>query len=84
MLMRTTVTLADDVAAEVNRLRREEGLGLNAAVNLLARRGMAAPQEPAPYVHRTVDLGLAVEVSNIGEVLDLLEEKSRAAGSPER
>lgn len=73
--MRTTLTLADDVAAEVERLRREEGLGLSAALNLLARRGMVASQEAAPYVHRTADLGLKVDVSNIGEVLDLLDER---------
>jgi hypothetical protein len=73
--MRTTLTLADDVAAEIDRLRREEGLGLSAALNLLARRGMVAPQEPAPYEHRTADLGLKVDVSNIGEVLDLLDER---------
>src|SRR4051794_32418857 len=40
--MRTTVTLADDVAAAVDRLRREEGLGLSEAVNKLARAGLTA------------------------------------------
>lgn len=37
-LMRTTVVIDSDVAAEVERLRRE-GMGLSEALNLLARVG---------------------------------------------
>ncbi len=74
--MRTTITLADDVAAEIERLRRQEGLGPSEALNLLARRGMARrPVKRAPYVHRSAALELRVDVSNIGEVLDLLDEQ---------
>ncbi|ANS78973.1 DNA-binding protein, CopG family [Serinicoccus hydrothermalis] len=73
--MRTTITLSDDVAAEVDRLRREKGIGPSEAVNSLARRGMAAPEEPSSgYEHRSTRLGLKVDVRNIGEVLDLLDE----------
>lgn len=72
--MRTTITIADDVAAELDRLRRVEGLGPSEALNLLARRGMAVKVARSPYVHRSSDLGLKVDVSNIGEVLDLLDE----------
>jgi metal-responsive CopG/Arc/MetJ family transcriptional regulator len=39
--MRTTVTLADDVAAAVERLRKERGLGLSEALNELARAGLS-------------------------------------------
>lgn len=79
MSMRTTITISDDVAAEMERLRREEGLGPSEALNRLARRGMAR-HDPArsPYVHRSADLGLTIDVSNIGEVLDLLDEADRA------
>lgn len=77
--MRTTITIANDVAAELERLRREEGLGPSDALNLLARRGMARRREPAPpYVHRTADLGLRVDVRDIGAVLELLDEADDA------
>lgn len=73
--MRTTVNVDDDVAAAVERLRREEGLGLSAALNLLARRGLAASvgDEP-PFHQQSKDLGARLDVSNIAEVLDLLDE----------
>lgn len=73
--MRTTVTLADDVAAAVERLRREQSIGVSEAINRLARAGLTAREERAPYVHRSFDLGLKVDVANVGEVLDLLEEE---------
>jgi hypothetical protein len=73
--MRTTVTLADDVAAAVERLRREQSIGVSEAINRLARAGLTAREERAPYVHRSFDLGLKVDVANVGEVLDLLGEE---------
>ncbi|MGZ5410579.1 MAG: hypothetical protein ACXWDJ_11340 [Aeromicrobium sp.] len=76
--MRTTVTLADDVAAEVIRIRRETGLGLSEAVNALARRGMSARPDTARYVHRSIPIGLRGDVSNVAEVLDLLDESAPA------
>lgn len=77
--MRTTITVADDVAAEMERLRRRDGLGPSEALNLLARRGMARrPVARTPYVHRSSDLGLRVDVRNIGEVLDVLDDDDRA------
>jgi hypothetical protein len=72
--MRTTFTLDDDVAAEVERLRREEGLGLSEAVNRLIRQGMARPPRPETYEHRTASIGLKVDVTDIGQVLDLLDD----------
>lgn len=73
--MRTTFTLEDDVAAEVERLRREEGIGLSDAVNRLIRLGLARPPMPRPkYRHRSADLGIKVDVADIGAVLELLDE----------
>lgn len=73
--MRTTVVLDSDVAAEIERLRRK-GLGLSEALNLLARRGMT--REPASkrvkYQHRTSPIGLKVDVTNVADVLDLLDD----------
>ncbi|MBP6995499.1 MAG: CopG family transcriptional regulator [Phycicoccus sp.] len=75
--MRTTITVADDVAAELERLRRVDGLGPSEALNLLARRGMATrPVAAEPYVHHSADLGLRIDVTDIGSVLDLLDEEA--------
>jgi len=72
--MRTTFTLDDDVAAEVSRLRREAGIGPSEAVNRLIRAGLGRPAEPRRYVHRSSPLGLTVDVTDVGAVLDLLDE----------
>jgi hypothetical protein len=72
--MRTTIKLDDDVAAAVDQVRRDEGIGLSEAVNRLARAGMVKPAKRAPYRQRTSELGLRVDVSNIGAVLELLDE----------
>lgn len=74
MCMRTTLTLDHDVAAAVERLRREQGLGLSEAVNRLVRKGMTAPGEHSPYRHETRPLGLKIDVTDIGAVLDLLDQ----------
>ncbi|MGI8874624.1 MAG: ribbon-helix-helix protein, CopG family [Egibacteraceae bacterium] len=73
--MRTTFTLDDDVAAAIERLRREDGLGLSEAVNQLARAGMAAPSRQRKYRHQSVAVGLKVDVSDIGAVLDVLDDE---------
>jgi hypothetical protein len=73
--VRTTVTLDDDVAAAVERLRRQQGMGLSEAVNRLARGGLIVQAtQRAPFRQRTVDLGLTVDVDDIGAVLDVLDE----------
>ncbi len=73
--MRTTVTLDDDVVAEIDRVRRAEGIGVSEAVNRLLREGLARPRPSRPYRHRSVELGLKVDVSNVGDVLDLLDDE---------
>jgi hypothetical protein len=65
MNVRASVVLDRDVAAEVERLRCN-GLGVSEALNLLARRGMTR------YRHRTARIGLKVDVTNVGDVLDSL------------
>jgi Ribbon-helix-helix protein, copG family len=72
--MRTTVNLSDDVAAGVEKLRREQGLGLSEAVNDLIRAGLMAEQRPRqPFRQKTHDMGASIDVSNIGEVLETLD-----------
>ena len=69
--MRTTVTLADDVAASLEKLRRERGVGLNEALNDLVRAGLA--RRPVPTFRQVAhDLGRSVDVSNIGETIETL------------
>jgi hypothetical protein len=72
--MRTTFQLDDDVAAAVNQLRRDEGIGLSEAVNRLIRAGMVRPAKRTRYRLRTHPLGLRVDTSNVSEVLEFLEE----------
>lgn len=76
--MRTTITVAPDVAAEMERLRREEGLGPSEALNALARRGMASASQRRPYVHRAHDLGLRVDVTDVAAALELTDEDEQS------
>jgi hypothetical protein len=72
--MRTTVTLADDVTAELDRLRRERSLGLSEALNELARAGMVRKKEPRKkFVQRTHNVGIKIDVTNVAEALELAE-----------
>ena len=79
MMARTTVNLDDDVARAVEELRRELGVSASAAVNTLARRGLAAPGSPGrPFVQTTSSLGQAwIPVDDIGAALELLEGEAR-------
>ena len=46
--MRTTVTFDGDVAAAIEQIRRERGLGVSAAVNELIRTGLTRRREREP------------------------------------
>ncbi len=71
--MRTTVSLDDDVAAALDRLRREKDLGLSEALNLLVRNGLRQ-HEPRPRARlESSDLGLRIDISNVAEALELSE-----------
>ena len=71
--MRTTLSLDDDVAAAVQRLREERHIGLSDAVNELIRAGLAAPARRAAFRQRTANLGLRVDVSNVADALERLD-----------
>jgi hypothetical protein len=73
--VRTTVNLDDDVSREVERLRTEQGLGLSEAVNRLARAGVTARRSKRRQRFRqsTAPVGLRIDVSNVGDVLDMLD-----------
>lgn len=71
--MRTTITLAEDVVAAVERRRRERGVGLSEAVNDLVRAGLASPGPAKPFRQTTHDLGEGIDVSNIADALETLD-----------
>ena len=81
--MRTTINLDADVAHEVAELRREKGLGLSDAVNQLARAGARASRGDYVYRHPTRRMGALVDLSNVADVLELLDE-SDSSESPSR
>ena len=75
--MRTTVTLADDVAAAVERLRRERSLGTSEAVNELVRAGLAQQDKArAPFRQKSHDLGRGLDFDNIADTLETLDGPS--------
>lgn len=72
--MRTTVSLADDVLAAVQRLRRERSIGLSDAVNELIRAGLAKREDHSRFQQKTYDMGKAlVDYSNVWEAIEILD-----------
>ncbi|MFN2496541.1 MAG: ribbon-helix-helix protein, CopG family [Pseudonocardiaceae bacterium] len=71
--MRTTVSLDDDVAAAVQRLRVERNIGLSEALNELVRAGLAVPAQRKRFVQRAFPMGARIDVTNVGDALELLE-----------
>lgn len=71
--VRTTVTLDDDVAAALDRLRRERSIGLSKAVNELIRAGLRVRQGKRGFRQRARAIGLRIDVTNVAEALELLE-----------
>ena len=71
--MRTTVNLADDVAAAVERLRRERSLGVSDALNELARRGLTSGSPRWSFRQRTHRLGLRIDVTDVAEAIETLD-----------
>jgi plasmid stability protein len=77
--MRTTVTLADDVAAAVAQRRARTGAGVSEVINELVRAGLVSTPERRPFVQRTARLGVRVDVSNVWEALELAERDESEA-----
>lgn len=77
--MRTTLTLDDDVAAALERLRRARKIGLKALVNEVLREGLkqmnARPARRDCFRTQAVDLGrLRIgSIDNTGEALSIAE-----------
>lgn len=72
--MRTTVTLEKDVAAAVNQLRRNEGIGVSEAVNRIARAGLVVKPARKPFRQRAARMGpFEIDLSNVAEALEVVE-----------
>lgn len=71
--MRTTVEFQDDIARAIDDLRRERGIGVSEAVNILIRQGLLPRERPAPFRQRTRRLGIRIDVSNVADALEVLE-----------
>ena len=77
--MRTTLTIDDDVAVELARLRRQRDVGFKEIINDALRRGLrdmaAAPKRKKPFRTQPFDPGrvLIDNLDNIAEVLALIE-----------
>jgi len=80
--MRTTLTLAEDVAAMLQRLRKVRGGRLKDLVNEALRAGLkqmtVRPKRGRPFQTSSVDLGrcLPGNVDNVAEVLAVVENES--------
>jgi hypothetical protein len=71
--MRTTITLSDDVAAAVEKLRQERSIGLSEAVNDLVRAGLTMPRTTSPFRQKTHDLGRGIDFSNVADAIETLD-----------
>ncbi len=77
--MRTTLTIDDDVAAQLEGLRRKGDASLKDIINEALRRGLRdmamAPKRREPFRTRSADVGemLIPDIDNTAEVLALIE-----------
>jgi hypothetical protein len=79
--MRTTLTLDDDVAAQLEAFRAKEALTLKQAVNSALRRGLmelSHPRVRKPFRTKPIDMGRCriPNLDNIAEVLAELDNES--------
>ncbi len=79
--MRTTLTLDDDVAAQLEAFRAKEDLTLKQAVNSALRRGLmelSRPRVRKPFRTKPIDMGRCriPNLDNIAEVLAELDNES--------
>jgi len=76
--MRTTLTIDDDVAVQLKRLRRERDVNFKELVNEVLRRGLrdmsAASQKRKALFTRAFDMGKPlINIDNVAEALAHLE-----------
>lgn len=67
------MNLDEDVAAAIDRLRRERSIGLSEAVNELIRESLARKPARRSFRQRSQPMGLVIDVSNVAEAIELLD-----------
>jgi hypothetical protein len=76
-VMRTTLNLDDDVAAQLQRLSRRDGRPVSRTANDLIRAGLRSiekPGAPAPYEPPVFDSGEPLlDVTDVAEALEVLD-----------
>jgi hypothetical protein len=76
-MIRTTLTIDDDVAVALQRLRKSRDVGLKKSVKDVLRRGLEnmAPKRREPFRTQSVSLGrvLLPNVDNIAKSLAIAE-----------
>jgi hypothetical protein len=78
-IMRTTITLDDDVAALVESERARTGESFRSAVNRLLRRGARQMPPVAPPPLPVLPGRPSLDVSDVSAVLAALDDERRAA-----
>lgn len=76
-LMRTTVTLEDDVAQRLKDLAHERGISFKRAINDAVRRGLeGGGGEPRPFVVKARKMGLkpGIDLSKANQLAAELED----------
>jgi hypothetical protein len=81
--MRTTLSLDDDVAAQLEAWRAKQDLSFKEAVNSALRRGLtelSRPRAAKPFRTKPVDMGRCrfANLDNVWEVLDEVESARSA------
>lgn len=76
--MRTTLTIDDDLVAQIEDLQRREGLSFKGAVNYLLRAGIqyqAQPPKPKRHCTKPRKLGLrsGIDPTKLNQLLDEIE-----------
>jgi hypothetical protein len=76
--MRLTLTIDDDIAVELKRLRRRRDASLKTVVNDTLRSGLRAAEAPPkprkPYRIKTYDMGEPlIPLDNAAEAIALIE-----------
>lgn len=74
--MRTTVNLEDDVAAALERLRRQRSMGVSEAVNELIRRGLVADRRGQRFTQHSHDMDRGIDYSNVADAIETLDGPS--------
>ena len=79
--MRTTLTIDPDIAAQLERLRKERNVSLKGLVNDALRQGLkhlVIEPKGEPFRTKTFDAGppLMDNIDNVAEILALIEGES--------